>query len=64
MQLLRRGREQQEFTRIYHLILRLVTIVAECVQFVPNQTVKQWKLGQRASTCANFLTMTSLRIKR
>ena len=38
-------------------------IVAQCNQFVPKQTVKQWKLCQRASTCANVPTMTSLRIK-
>ncbi len=29
----------------------------------PCMTVKQWKLCQRASTCANVLTKTSLRIK-
>ncbi len=41
----------------------LLRLLHNVTQFVPKQTVKQWKLCQRASTCANVLIMTSLRIK-
>ena len=42
---------------------KLVQLLHNVTHFVPKQTVKQWKLCQRASTCANVPIMTSLRIK-
>ncbi len=41
----------------------LLQLLRNVTQFVPKQTVKQWKLCQRASTCANVPIMTILRIK-
>ena len=41
----------------------LLQLLRNVTQFVPKQTVKQWKLCQRASTCANVPNMTILRIK-
>ncbi len=42
----------------------LKQLLHNVTHFVPKQTVKQWKLCQRASTCANVPIMTSLRITR
>ncbi len=41
----------------------LLQLLHNVTQFVPKQTVKQWKLCQRALTCANVPNMTILRIK-
>ncbi len=41
----------------------LLQLLRNVTQFVPKQTVKEWKLCQRASTCANVPNMTILRIK-
>ncbi len=41
----------------------LLRLLRNATQFVPKLTVKQWKLCQRASTCANVPIMTSLKIK-